>query len=192
MPWIEENSKTYWLPEAYSENTDEHNFAQEKKKYLTNDGYERQHPKWTYDNGSLVDDEYLFYNEGWKLLIEDPFEPSPPLKKKVKNPVEEWEEVNERTLKITYNLEDLTEEEKNIFVNDQWFRLREKRNFLLIQTDYVIIRSYESGLVVSDELKSYRQQLRDFPQTFTDDSIALSDLQDDSIWPSKPQLLFQG
>jgi hypothetical protein len=55
-------------------------------------------------------------------------------------------------------------------------RLREKRNSLLAKTDWTA----NSDVTMSDEMKSYRKQLRDITKTY-------SSMQDDGFtFPTKP------
>lgn len=62
----------FWFPETLPENTEEYNKEQLQKLYLTPDNIQKAHPNWHYENGALVDDEYLFQNEGWKVVINVP------------------------------------------------------------------------------------------------------------------------
>lgn len=59
---------SYWIPKNLPEPTEEYQKSQEKKSYLLSTKEKRIHPKWIYDNGAYVDDEYLFRNEGWLLI----------------------------------------------------------------------------------------------------------------------------
>ena len=59
--------------------------------------------------------------------------------------------------------------------------LREKRNILLAETDWIVIKARESNATVPSAWKTYRQELRDLTkQTPTDD--ALSNIK----FPEKP------
>ena len=55
--------------------------------------------------------------------------------------------------------------------------LRAKRNRLLVETDYLAL----SDNTLSDDMKTYRQQLRDFPAG--KDTVAKCE---DATWPTKP------
>lgn len=59
-----------------------------------------------------------------------------------------------------------------------WTRVREERNRLLAETDWVVIKANESGTPVSDEWKNYRQALRDITTTFQNAN--------DVVFPDKP------
>lgn len=60
-----------WFPDNIPIISKTYNTNQSKKKYLTLENILRFHPGWTYDNKSYVDDDYLFYNEGWRLIIDE-------------------------------------------------------------------------------------------------------------------------
>lgn len=191
MPWITENDKTWWMPEVLPQPTEEHQEAQSNKRYLTHEGKERQHPGWTYaENIAYVDDEYLFQNEGWKVIIDERPEITPDdLKNVSRNSSEEWEEVDEKTLRVTYTLSDFTQEEVDDYAEEKWKRLREKRDNLLQQTDWILVRAAEESLTVSPEVTSYRQQLRDFPETI--ENILTFKIDNDTLWPTKPEVYFE-
>ena len=56
-------------------------------------------------------------------------------------------------------------------------RLREKRNRLLAETDYLAL----SDNTLSDDMKTYRQELRDFP-----DGKDTVEKCEKATWPTKP------
>ena len=56
-------------------------------------------------------------------------------------------------------------------------RLREKRNRLLTETDYLAL----SDNTLSDDMKTYRQELRDFP-----DGKDTVEKCENATWPTKP------
>lgn len=191
MPWITENDKTYWMPEVLPEPTEEYQSVQSEKVYLTHEGKERRHPGWTYaETNAYVDDEYLFQNEGWKVIVDErPEITENDLKNVSKNSKELWEEVDEKTLRVTYTITDFTQEEINEYTEEKWQRLRDRRDFLLQKTDWIMSRAFEEGLIVSDEIKSYRQELRDFPETIT--NILEIEIENDTLWPVKPEVYFE-
>ena len=63
-------------------------------------------------------------------------------------------------------------------IASQWVSVRIQRNLLLNQTDWVVTKASETGVAVSDEWKTYRQELRDLPATQTD--------VDNITYPTKP------
>ena len=195
MPRITENGKTYWMPEVLPVPTKEHQATQKEKNYLTQEGVERRHPEWTYsENVANVDDEYLFQNEGWKLIIDDegPVIIDTDLKHKTRNEIVYWEEQEGgKTIKVTYTLVDFTEEEVAEYTERKWERLRMMRDNRLQQTDWVIVRAMEENLVVSAEVTAYRQALRDFPETIVNILEFKVDFQDYALWPIKPEVYFE-
>lgn len=56
----------------------------------------------------------------------------------------------------------------------QWKELRRERNRLIAETDYLAL----SDNTMSDEMKAYRQALRDLPANTTDPA--------NPVWPVKP------
>ncbi len=194
MPLITENENTYWMPEVLPKPTPEHQKAQSNKKYLTQEGVEKSHPEWTYsENVANVDDEYLFQNEGWKLIIdEEPVILDTDLKHKTRNEIEDWEEQEGgKTIKVTYTLVDFTEEEVAEYTEQKWKRLREIRDSCLRQTDWVIVRAMEENLVVSTEVTAYRQALRDFPETIVNILEFSLELENAMLWPIRPEVYFE-
>ena len=77
---------------------------------------------------------------------------------------------------------DLTEEEiqeRELFVKNelptrQWADLRRKRRELLAETDYLAL----SDSTLTDEMRTYRQALRDLPANTADPA--------NPVWPVKP------
>jgi hypothetical protein len=169
MPRITENDKTYWIPEVLPKPTAEHQNAQSEKLYLTHEGKERRHPGWTYaETNAYVDDEYLFQNEGWKVIIDDGKTVDPDdLKNVSRKSPEDWEKIDEKTLKVTYALVDYTQEEKDKYSIEKWDTVRKWRDDLLKKTDWIIVRATEESLTVSSEVISYRKKLRDLPSTIS-------------------------
>ena len=194
MPQITENGKTYWMPEVLPEPTKEYQATQKEKNYLTQEGVEKRHPEWTYaENIANVDDEYLFQNEGWKLIIDDegPVILDTDLKHKTRNEIVDWEEQESgKTIKVTYTLVDFTEEEVAEYAERKWERLRMMRDNRLQQTDWVIVRAMEENLVVSTEVITYRQALRDFPETIENILEFNLEFGNDTLWPIKQEVYF--
>tara|TARA_Y100000592_G_scaffold92140_1_gene153402 strand:- start:26 stop:361 length:336 start_codon:yes stop_codon:yes gene_type:complete len=56
-----------------------------------------------------------------------------------------------------------------------WSDLREKRNSLIAETDYLAL----SDVTLSSEMATYRQALRDLPANTTDPA--------NPVWPTKPE-----
>ena len=65
--------------------------------------------------------------------------------------------------------------------------LREERNVLLSETDWVAARSIETGVTISNDWKTYRQALRDLPASSSPSLDEYYDLDLTSVtWPTKP------
>lgn len=65
--------------------------------------------------------------------------------------------------------------------------LRIERNQKLIDTDWVVIKSNETGVPVSDSWKTYRQALRDLPSTSSPNLTSTGYLDYTSFtWPTEP------
>lgn len=67
--------------------------------------------------------------------------------------------------------------EKNL----EWARARAVRDAQLKRTDPLVLQAYEAGVPVADDVKAYRQALRDLPETFDDPA--------DIVWPVAPASL---
>tara|TARA_R100000773_G_C4188929_1_gene95556 strand:+ start:584 stop:865 length:282 start_codon:yes stop_codon:yes gene_type:complete len=59
----------------------------------------------------------------------------------------------------------------------KWMQVRNERNRLLSETDWVVTKASETGVAVSDDWKTYRQALRDVPTQSDPENIT---------WPTKP------
>ena len=78
---------------------------------------------------------------------------------------------------LDYVVNKLSDDDRNVaFINMQ-LAARNKRNGLLQSTDFEILKAYESGISVPDDLKTYRQQLRDIP---SQEGFPLN-----IVWPNK-------
>jgi len=65
--------------------------------------------------------------------------------------------------------------------------LREERDVLLFETDWMVTRSIETGVAISDAWKTYRQALRDLPASSSPSLNQYYDLDFSSVtWPTKP------
>ena len=61
-----------------------------------------------------------------------------------------------------------TDEEIFAEIENQWGIVRNQRDRLLSETDFIVLKSYEAGVPVPEEHVIYRQELRDIPQSQTD------------------------
>ena len=65
--------------------------------------------------------------------------------------------------------------------------LREVRNQLLSETDWMIAKSTETGVAMSNDWKTYRQALRDLPASSSPSLDEYYDLNFSSVtWPTEP------
>lgn len=67
--------------------------------------------------------------------------------------------------------------DEDIILNSQWTSIREQRNKLLQETDWIVVKSNENGNPIPEEWKTYRQSLRDITNQLDPDNI---------VWPIKP------
>ena len=92
--------------------------------------------------------------------------------------------VNGETIQLTAEEESARDAEETAWANGAKDRalenLRQKRNNLLKETDHYGL----SDIVMSSDMTTYRQKLRDLPATVTEDDTA-SDV-DNITWPTKP------
>ena len=63
--------------------------------------------------------------------------------------------------------------------NEAWRKIREERNQLLKDSDYIMFPDITTSAEKKQEWTTYRQSLRDIPQTFSNP--------DDVIYPDKPE-----
>ena len=65
--------------------------------------------------------------------------------------------------------------------------LREERNILLSETDWIVAKSTETGVAIPNDWKVYRQALRDLPASSSPQLDSYYDLDLTSVtWPTKP------
>ena len=65
--------------------------------------------------------------------------------------------------------------------------LREERNQLLSETDWMVTRSIETGVAMSNDWKTYRQALRDLPASASPKLDSQYELDLTSVtWPTEP------
>ena len=88
--------------------------------------------------------------------------------------------INIQTGEVTteeYTAEELAEIQTNRdnLSNEQMAEIRMKRNALLAETDYLAL----ADSTLTDEMRTYRQALRDLPANTTDPA--------NPVWPTKPE-----
>ena len=74
--------------------------------------------------------------------------------------------------------DELSQAYNSALVNMQLNKLRQERNFLLSETDWVSSKYYDLGQPVPEEWVAYRQALRDLPANTEDPA--------NPVWPTKP------
>ena len=78
------------------------------------------------------------------------------------------EKVQWNSSTVSWDVLPLTEQELQDLANQKWATIRDERNQLLAQTDYIVLMHYELGEPVPQNVIDYRQALRDLPQTYDD------------------------
>ena len=81
------------------------------------------------------------------------------------------------TALVPFTAEEITEREayiRDVLPVEQLAALRFKRNQLLAETDYLAL----SDVTLTEEMKAYRQALRDLPSNTSDPA--------NPVWPTKP------
>lgn len=134
-----EDNLEYWFPETLPENSEEHNKQQLQKLYLTPDNKQKAHPNWHYENGALVDDEYLFQNEGWKIVINTPpADSEPDIDIEMNDPVKWTHE--ERTVYPTYTYRKIVDNRPNL--DESVFNIIKNPTYDWQRTDTEVIVTY--------------------------------------------------
>lgn len=95
-------------------------------------------------------------------------------------------QINPSTQKVSWNEDtvqwdvlSLSDEEISQANEQAWSGIRHERNTYLAETDYIVLRAYETGTAVPAEWATYRQALRDLPSTSTDYNAV--------VWPTRPE-----
>lgn len=68
----------------------------------------------------------------------------------------------------------------------RWYELREKRNTYLSKCDWTVLPSSPLSPEKRQEWEIYRQELRDFPSTITDEELLSVNNVTELNWPTKP------
>ena len=135
----------------------------------------RHLPEFLYmPNGDLRTDSSTYTEEeiaeaGWSVA------PEPPSESDYNSEVQMISWNSETSL---YEIIDIPQSELDLRTEMAWIGLRHERNELLAQSDYMVIKAYETGTTLDSEWAAYRQALRDLPNNTSD----LNDV----VWPIKP------
>jgi len=220
MSSLEESNNSYWLPNELPEPTKEWKEQQARKYYLTPEGEIKKHPGWFYGNESLVDDDYLFYNEGWKLIVDNPPE-------QLENKIiveclpEEWDTVEKKAIKkykiyslektekpkdtfettfsldYDYNDKDLTAKEvwntNNLTEEEISKKEQEYFDTLRIRRNNLLEKS-DVYVVRSVENKvSLTQEFKDYRQSLRDitETINIREIDFSTIFPEVPENIYE-
>ena len=65
----------------------------------------------------------------------------------------------------------------------EWAQVRAVRDAQLLRSDPVVLRAYELGEPVPDDVRAYREALRQLPQKFAEASHV--------VWPTVPDSIKQ-
>lgn len=93
-------------------------------------------------------------------------------------PVADGYTVAEDAVFVKYSLQSRNEEGIEWALANEWASVRKKRDGLLAETDWRVIKSIEIGVAISDSWMTYRQELRDI--TTQEDPF-------DIAWPTVPE-----
>lgn len=79
---------------------------------------------------------------------------------------------------LHYDTVDLSEDELEIATENEWEKVRYRRNNEIASTDWRITKASDTGIPVSEEWVTYRQDLRD---------VTIQDNPFEIIWPVVPE-----
>lgn len=154
MPYITEGDKTYWLPDTYPEKTDEWDQAQRAKRYyIPSEQRCRSHPRWNFDNGALVTDEYLYKNGGWLRIVDN--YPSCGFNQVViTDPFESWiKDESAMTATVTYTIwQYVYPEPTDVSYTEKWEWTPEEGNWVRDESAKTITATYTRTDLTADEL----------------------------------------
>ena len=85
-------------------------------------------------------------------------------------------------------VEGKTQEEMDDDTASREAKVRKRRDALLAETDWMVIKALESGESLSAEWATYRQALRDITDHANFPDLAEADMEGNgSDWPTKPE-----
>ena len=88
--------------------------------------------------------------------------------------------VNEQEIQTHLIGDDVTRDAR--LLAEMWVRVRNKRNKLLAETDWIVTQAVEKGESVSDSWKTYRESLRNVPDINNNVVVEQS-----IVWPDNPE-----
>lgn len=152
MPWMtKETNDKYWIPEVEPEKTEEWQFTQLEKEYLTLDGSITKHPGWYFGNGAYASDEYFYHNNQWLTIVDDSKPDSEDEKYIiVELPISEWETFDTYKIRKTYKKYLHTKVEKPQFE----FGKIIQHSYEYDEVNMIVSDAYSIFTLVDDELES--------------------------------------
>jgi hypothetical protein len=141
--------------------------------YTKNGCYPRHLPEiLEMPNGEIRTDSSTFTDEelaltGWTEAPSHPTDFDPEVQ------IMDW-----NTETSNYEVIDIPQSELDAREAFGWLGLRGERNEILSQSDYMVIKAYETGTTLDSEWATYRQALRDLPSSTSDLNAV--------VWPTKP------
>ena len=97
-------------------------------------------------------------------------------------PGEEWMIVNDDITWLSSGSQPTQEQIDakiaELSISEPLRRLRLRRNEILAESDWRVVKDTETGIAMSNEWKTYRQSLRDITQHYQN--------LDDVVWPTEP------
>jgi hypothetical protein len=164
MSWITQGENSYWLPDVLPDLHVEYQELQKEKVYLLPDNSKRVHPRWIYENGAYVEDDYLFYNEGWKLITNFFDRPISDYEfHYIENDIEDWEESEDgKSVTITWKKYTVTEPDLG---DEDYIILKEmllSEDWIFDDTNMTVERQYKVTRYTEEELNNKKwTSLRD-------------------------------
>lgn len=154
------SEKTYWMPESLPSPTKEYQDSQRTKKYLTPDGEEKNHPKWSYENTALVDDEYLLQNEGWRVIVDNyPLEVDDADHRIERLPVGEWTHTNSTAI-VKYDVYQIRDSAyPTVLPFDQTYIIDDPSEWTVDKVNKVITRTFSVIPLDSRELADKKESI---------------------------------
>ena len=155
MAYFTEGDKTWWLPDVLPEPTEEWNYSQRQKRYLClRERTTKTHPRWYFDNGALVSDEYLYRNDLYYLIVDS--YPSAGFREVViTDPFERWIlNDDEMTATVTYTVWKYIYPEPTVKYEQVWEWEPEDGNWIRDEENKTITATYSVRNKTPEELLS--------------------------------------
>ena len=177
MGYFTEGDKTWWLPDTLPNKTDSWQQQQRAKRYyIPSLQTTRSHPRWYFDNGALVSDEYLNKNDGWLLLINN-YPGFGDNQICVTDPCEDWTVDNTaKTCTVTYTIWTYVYPVPSSINYDQkWAYDAEEGNWVKNNSAKTITATYTVTTLSADELTAEDAETWKDVREERDNRLAASD-----------------